>query len=129
VERTPRDGVDTAPLIHYVAAIEMPGATLQMRWLDNETAVISGNLKPGQLVSVQVSAHPGWHATVNHSPRTVFKDKLGFLTVVPNCSGDCTISLHYDGGIEMQAARWINWIAIVGSLVWVVAGLAVRYVH
>jgi hypothetical protein len=122
VERTPRDGVDTAPLIPYVAAIEMPGATLQMRWLDNETAVISGNLKPGQLVSVQVMAHPGWHATVDHSPRTMFKDKLGFLTVVPNCSGDCTISLHYDGGIEMRAARWINWIVIVGSLVWLTAG-------
>ena len=123
VERAPRNGVDTAPLVPYVAAIGIPGAALQMRWLDNETAVISGNLKPGQLVSVQVTAHPGWHATVNHSPRTVFKDKLGFLTVVPNCSGDCTISLHYDGGIEMRAARWINRMVIIGSLLWVAAGI------
>ena len=120
VERAPVNGVDSAPLIRYVAALETPRAALKMRWLDNETAVISGDLKSGQLVSVQVSAHPGWHATVDHSPRTLFADKLGFLTIVPNCSGDCTIRLHYDGGIEMQMARWISRIAIIGSLLWVV---------
>jgi hypothetical protein len=125
VERAPVNGVDTAPLIPYVAAMELPGAALRMRWLDNETAVISGKLKPGQLVSVQVTAHPGWHAMVAHAPRTVFADKLGFLTVVPNCSGDCTINLHYDGGIEMQAASWINRIVIVGSILWVVASVAI----
>jgi hypothetical protein len=122
VQRAPVNGVDIAPLIPYVAAIELPRTALQMRWLDNETALISGDLKPGQLVSVQVTAHPGWHATVDRSPRTVFADKLGFLTVVPNCSGDCTISLHYNGGIEMRAARWINWTVIIGSLLWVAAG-------
>jgi hypothetical protein len=126
VERSPVNGVDTAPLIPYVAAIEFPGSALQMRWLDNETAVISGNLKPGQLVSVQVPAHPGWHATVAHAPRRVFADKLGFLVIDPNCSGDCTINLHYDGGIEMQSARWIRRIVIVGSLLWVVAGFTSR---
>ncbi len=120
VQRTPVHGVDTAPLIPYVAAIDLPGAALRMRWLDNETAVISGNLKPSQIVSVQVSAHSGWHAMVGQSPRKVFTDKLGFLAVAPNCNGDCAISLHYDGGIEMQAAHWINWTAIIGSLLWVV---------
>jgi hypothetical protein len=50
----------------------------------------------------------------------VFPDKLGFLAVVPNCSGDCTISLHYDGGIEMKVAHWINWIAVIGSLLWII---------
>ena len=129
VERAPVNGVDTAPLIPYVAAIELPGAALQMRWLDNETAVIFGKLKPSQLVSVQVTAHPGWHATVDHAPRTMFADKLGFLTVVPNCSGDCTINLHYDGGIEMQTARWINRMAIVGSLLWIAAGVTSRPVR
>jgi hypothetical protein len=133
VARAPANGVDTAPLIPYVAAIELPGAALRMRWLNNETAVISGKLKAGQLVSVQVSADRGWHATtytayttytMDHSPRAVFADKLGFLTIVPNCSGDCTIGLHYDGGIEMQAAHWINRMAIIGSLLWVGAGVA-----
>ena len=120
VQRTPMDGVDSAPLIPYVAAMEIPGAALRMSWSDNETAAISGKLKPGQVVSVQVTAHTGWRATVNHSPREIFADKLGFLAIVANCTGDCTIELHYDGGFEVRAARWINWMVIAGSLVWVV---------
>ena len=119
VKQTPEHGVDTAPLIPYVAALDLPGAALPLRWLDNETAVISGHLKPGQVVSVQVNAHPGWHATIGDSPRQILRDKLGFMAVVPNCTGDCTIRLHYDGGMEMHLARWINRLAILGSLLWI----------
>ncbi len=123
VARTPAHGVDTAPLIPYVAAIERPDAPcLQMRWTDNETFLVSGDLRPGQIVSIQENAHPGWHAEVGSSPRRVFTDKLGFLAVVPHCSGNCTIRMHYDGGKEMMAAQWINRAAIVGSLLWMVLG-------
>lgn len=120
VPRTPIHGVDTAPLIPYVAAIDRPDAPdLQMRWPDNETAVISGNLRPNQIVSVQETGHFGWHATVNGAPRRVFTDKLGFLAVVPNCNGNCTIQLHYDGGTEMKAAHWVSAAALIGSLLWI----------
>ena len=125
VERTLRHGVDTDPLVPYVAAIERPEAPpLQVRWPDNETIVITGNLKQGQIVSVQENAHPGWHAAVGGSARRVFTDKLGLLAVVPNCSGNCTIELHYDGGLEMRVAHWINRAAIAGSLLWVLLGAA-----
>jgi hypothetical protein len=120
VQRTPADGVDTKPLIPYVAAIERADAPeLQVRWLDNETMRITGELKAGQIVSVQENAHPGWHASVNGSPRRVFADKLGLMAVVPDCSGLCTIELHYDGGFEMRAAHWINLMAMAGALLWV----------
>ncbi|MGA2739937.1 MAG: hypothetical protein ABSG65_21170 [Bryobacteraceae bacterium] len=123
VRRTPKHGVDTEPLIAYVAAIERPDAPeLQVRWPNNETMVITGNLKPGQIVSVQENAHPGWRAAVDGAPRRVFADKLGLLAVVPACSGDCTITLHYDGGAEMRAARWITRAAFGGSLLWILFG-------
>ena len=48
--------------------------------------------------------------------------RMGFLAVVPRCSGNCTIELHYDGGTEMRIARAINLAAIAGSLLWVVLG-------
>jgi hypothetical protein len=124
VQRTPVHEADTDPLIPYVAAIERPGSPeLHVRWPNNETIVITGNLEPGQIVSVQESAHPGWHAAVAGSTRRVFADKLGLLTVVPNCSGNCTIELHYDGGPEMSVANWINRAAIAGSLLWVLWGV------
>jgi hypothetical protein len=122
VQRTPEHGVDTSPLIPYVAAIERPGTALETSWLSNETVILSGTLTPDQIVSVQITAHPGWRAKVNGSPRSVFPDKLGFLAVVPRCSGECVIALHYDGGTEMQMARWINRCAILGSLLWIVTG-------
>ena len=130
VSRTPRHGVDTDPLIRYVAAIERPEAPeLQVRWPDNETILITGNLLPDQIVSVQESAHPGWRAAVEGSPRRVFADKLGLLAVVPNCSGDCTISLHFDGGVEMRAARWVNRAAIAGSILWILLSWALTRGH
>ena len=106
VQRTIRNGVDTDPLIPYVAAIERPEAPeLRMRWPNNETIVIAGNLQPGQIVSVQENFHAGWRATVDGAARRVFADKLGLIAVVPECSGDCTIELHYDGGLEMRVAH------------------------
>ena len=120
VERTPAHGVDTAPLISYVAAIERTGAPkLHLRWQDDETIVISGSLHARQVVSVQVTAHPGWHAAVNGAPRPVLADKLGFLLVSARCEGNCTIELHYDGGTEMLVARWVRGAAIAGSLLWI----------
>jgi hypothetical protein len=122
VRRAPVNGVDTAPLAPYVAAIERADAPeLQVRWPDNETIEIKGKLRPDQIVSVQENAHPGWHAAVEGSPRRVFADKLGLLTVVPNCNGDCTIRLHYDGGLEMRLAHWICAAAFAGCLLWVLA--------
>ncbi len=120
VERTPINGVDTEPLAPYVAAIERPDAPeLRVRWPDNETIVITGDVKPGQIVSVQENAHPGWHATVDGSPRRVFADKLGLIVVAPTCSGNCTIELRYDGGAELRVAHWINRAALAGCLLWI----------
>jgi hypothetical protein len=125
VARTPAHGVDTDPLIPYVAAIERVDAPqLQVRWPDNETIEITGDLKPGQIVSMQENAGPGWRAWVGGAARRVFADKLGLLAVAPDCAGICTIELHYDGGVEMRVAHWVNRAAIAGSLLWVLLGAA-----
>ena len=121
--RTPIHGVDSDPLIPYIAALDRPSApNLDVRWLDNETIVISGNVDAGQIVSLQETADPGWHAAVNGTPRRVFADKLGFMAVEPDCHGPCTITIHYRGSMEIQAARWINRAAILGSVLWILAG-------
>jgi len=127
VARTPVHGVDTDPLIPYVAAIDRPDApALQVRWPDNETIAITGNLRTGQIVSVQESWNAGWHAAVNGLPRRVFADKLGLMAVIPECAANCVIELRYDGGAEMRLARWISGAAITGSLVWILLGWGKR---
>jgi len=127
VARAPLHGVDTAPLVPYTAAIDQTDAPdLDMRWINNETMVIAGPLGPGQLVSVQENWHPGWHASVGGLPRLIFADKLGFITVAPECSGDCRIELHYDGGLEMRMARWVTRMSIAGSLLWIMLHFRLR---
>lgn len=124
VQRTPAHGVDTEPLIPYVAAMESQDAPdLELRWTNNETMVIAGHLRAGQVVSIQENWDRGWHAIVNGSERPVFPDKLGLITVAPNCNDNCNIELRYDGGMEMQVAHWVNRCAIAGSIFWILFGV------
>jgi len=104
--RTPIHGLDVAPLLPYLAALDdpsLPAAT--MDWRNRHEAVIQALLTKEQLVSVQLTYTKGWHATVGGQPREVIRDAIGLLAIRPRCEGDCTIRLTYDGGTEMLAAR------------------------
>lgn len=108
ITRAPRHGLDIDPLRPYVAAINDPTLPLApMRWRASSSAEIATQLRAGDLVSVQVTYNPGWHAFVNGAERRVESDALGMLIVHPDCTGPCTIDLSYDGGREVRAARTI----------------------
>ena len=96
---------------------------LELRWTNNETMVIAGHLRAGQVVSIQENWDRGWHAIVNGSERPVFPDKLGLITVAPNCNDNCNIELRYDGGMEMQVAHWVNRCAIAGTIFGILFGV------
>ncbi len=122
VSRAPIHGVDVEPLAKYVVALEderLPPAP--MRWTTRHSAEITARVEPDQLISVQESYHPGWHATVDGAPRNISSDSLGFITIEPNCNGSCTIELSYDGGLEMRIAWWLSGLSLLGSLIWIVA--------
>ncbi len=124
VARTPLHGMDSEPLISYVSAIDRPDAPDFRPCAGRTTRRPSSQeiCRPTEIVSFQESAHFGWHATVDGEPRRVFADKLGLLAVIPQCNGNCTIRLHYDGGIEMRAAHIITGAALGGSLLWILFG-------
>jgi hypothetical protein len=111
-------GYDTAPLARYLAAIESPHATVPFRWTSENRAVIQADLRPEQLLSVQVTWDRGWQARVDGQSRRTREDKLGQIVVEPRCSGSCTVELYWDGGLEMQAAWVISACALAGGLTW-----------
>jgi len=122
-QRTPKHGLDVDPLIPYVAALEdaaLPEA--ELRWRDLHSGVIRAPVRPGQVISVQITYDPGWHASVRGSPRPVDRDGLGMLVVRPECDGPCEIELFYDGGLERKITRALSWLVMIG----VVLGYAVR---
>jgi hypothetical protein len=105
------------PLEPYLAALDDPSLPdADFRWTGTGAAVITGNLEPRHILSVQITWDKGWSARVGGQPRGVWQDKLGQMAVAPLCSGPCTVELEYDGGIEQQAARWLSAAALLAGL-------------
>jgi len=110
---------DTGNIERYVPALEdnsLPKA--RFAWQSAHSAVVGVELPPGAVLSIQITWNPGWHASVNGSPRRIEKDGLGLMMIDPACPGACTVALNYDGGLEALLARW----AAIATLI-VLAGL------
>ena len=99
---------DASEITRYVAALEdasLPVASLT--WQTNHSAVVTADVPPGDVLSIQITYHPGWHATINGSPRRIEQDSLGFMTVEPRCAGPCSVALTFDGGTEAAITHWV----------------------
>jgi hypothetical protein len=119
--RQPVNGIDVEPVLPYVAALEdasRPLATLT--WRSRHEAVIVARLEKSEILSVQISYHPGWKASVDGRPRRVYGDNLGQLVVEPECDGACTVALQYNGGIESAWARLLSIGTLLGFATWIV---------
>jgi len=117
VLRTPANGIDIQALRTYFSALEDPTLPeAELHWITHHSLEAHASLTPEQLVSLQISYHSGWHATVNGVDHPLAEDGLGLMYIEPNCNGDCHIELGYDGGREMRIARWAamtSWIFVV----------------
>lgn len=119
--RQPENGLDVGPVRPYVAALENPALPLaEMSWRNHHAATISADMTRDQNLSVQVSYHPGWRASINGRSRRVYEDHLGQIVIEPRCDGRCTVDIHYDGGREMVLARFVSWSVLLGGLAWIV---------
>jgi hypothetical protein len=119
VSRVPLNGVDIGQVTQYVAALDDPSLPLaEMRWSDFNSARIETTLHQGQVLSVQVTYHPGWRTRINGIAQPVFRDGLGLLVVKPDCRGPCQIDLTYDGGAELIATRLASVLVAVGVMLW-----------
>jgi hypothetical protein len=118
VERPPT--YYTKPLENYLIALDDPAyPDANFQWRGTGKAEITGNLKPEQILSVQIAWDKGWNASVGGQSRRTWQDKLGQMVVAPQCNGPCTVELAYDGGLEQQGARWLcvaGWLAGFVSL-------------
>jgi hypothetical protein len=122
----PRNPEDIVEAARYVAALDDPSLPLaDLAWEGPNRIRIQTTAVPGQALSVQVSYHPGWHATVNSQRRSIYKDGLGLMWLRPECNGACEVVLDYDGGWGLWLCRVISWAAITGLLVFVLVGQAV----
>ncbi|MCW5978279.1 MAG: hypothetical protein KIT09_09390 [Bryobacteraceae bacterium] len=107
------------PLKKYEAALEdasLPEARLE--WRSPHAALITASVAPDQALSVQITHHPGWRASVAGEPRRVTADGLGQIIVEPECDGPCPVELVYDGGLEMRLAYLLCASALLAGGAW-----------
>jgi hypothetical protein len=120
----PRAPEDVGQVERYVSALDDPAIqATTFAWEGPNRARI--HTMGGEAVSVQISYHPGWHATVDGRTRELHKDGLGLMWLRTGVRGPCEILLDYDGGWELRLCRWLSWTAVAG-LVLVLATLRLR---
>lgn len=117
VGSAPRRPSDTAGLERYDAGLDDPSLPpAEFHWEGTNRIRIQTVTHPGQVISVQVSYHPGWHATAGAHRPQLRKDGLGLIWFRPECDGPCEVQLDYDGGWELRLCRWISYLALAGLL-------------
>jgi hypothetical protein len=123
VTQRPYNGLAVDAVSRYVAALEDPSRpAAKMDWFSGTTTRIQAQLQPGDLLSVQVSYHPGWIARVNGADRSVRPDGLGLSVIEPRCDGDCTVEFLWTGGAEKRFMRLIQWAGILAAALWGLLG-------
>lgn len=105
VTTPPIHGLDTAQVERFAAALDRP-ATLA--WTTPEQARITGVVRPGEVIAVQVNYDPGWKATA-----PITRDGIGLMTIHPSCNGPCEVALWFDGGLERRICRWLSALTLV----------------
>ncbi|MES1262688.1 MAG: hypothetical protein ABUS49_13220, partial [Acidobacteriota bacterium] len=119
VRHAPDNGIDDRELRPFVAALDDPGLPIATYAAQGPNkAVIRASLQPDQAVSVAVSYHPGWTASVNGRNVSMHADGLGLIAVEPGCTGDCTIDLSWSPGPEPRIAWVVALFTLGGALVW-----------
>lgn len=128
--RAPENGIDIQPLQAYVAALDQePPEAATFRWLHPERAEITADLRQDDVVSLQVTAHPGWRAT-NETGRSlaVERDGIGHIVLRPG-AGSHTIRLEFDGGDALSKAYYARASAAAALVLWIVFDTVRRRKH
>lgn len=98
---------DLGDVARYVTALENPSLPVaSFNWRNAHQASIRAELKPAQMLSVQVNFHPGWQAKVAGRSIRIERDSLGFMAMNPECNGPCPVELEYVGGWEYWLTRF-----------------------
>jgi hypothetical protein len=115
VWKAPAEFADTAQVKQYVAAMENADATpAGFRWLRDGRARIHAVVKPGEVISIQVTYHPGWRAKSAGRTIPVVKDGLGMVVLAPDRPGDYDIELLYGASWEDRICRILSVTTLLG---------------
>lgn len=114
-----RDGWYRDRLQAYVRVVEQgPDSPVSQEWRGPEAMLLRASLDVGQLLLIQESYDPAWHAYLDDTELEIHEDEMGqMLIMVP--PGEREIVLRFELPLENRIGRILNVIALL-----VVAALA-----
>jgi hypothetical protein len=111
---------DSTAMQTYLAALENPAyPPAEFHWRAPSAATVTAEMRPEQILSVQISWDQGWNALVDGRPVTIRGDRLGQVVIEPHCNGLCRVEMTYDGGAEGRWARRIQRAAFAAGVIWI----------
>ncbi len=114
VAHPPVNGLDTAEVSRFVAALDDPA--LPLAELNGRR--LTGLVAPGQVMAVQITYDPGWVATSRGRPVPITRDGLGLMTLHPSCAGPCDIDLVFEGGLERRICWILSCLVMLMAAIW-----------
>ena len=118
VSRVPTGLSDTAQIETYLSEVERGAASpATFIWLQDSRARIHATVDTNQVVSVQITYHPGWKAEAGPHTVPISKDGLGQMILSLDRAGEYDISLVYDGGLENKLCRAVSAITLLAIII------------
>jgi len=121
VKRPPVDGLDVDQLVPLVAALERPGSAAGFSWLNSHEAEITAQTGMADVVFVQETYDPGWHATESDREVNIVPDALGLMTIEPGGAGPHVIRMRYTQSREDILTRIAQMLGVLLLLFWVIS--------
>ena len=91
---------------------------LGVEWVDNNTLSVTGVVREGDAVGVQVNADPGWRATQDGHTIPITRDRLGFVVLHPAAAASTRLELHFGTTLEQILMALLSALAWCGSFFW-----------
>jgi hypothetical protein len=120
VRRPPVDGLDTGPILPLVDALDRSGGAAGFRWLNSHEAEITAQTGIDDVVFVQETYAPAWHATESGRELKIVPDALGLMTIEPGSQGPHVIRMRYTESREDVLARIAQISGVLLLLFWVI---------
>jgi len=91
-----------------------PGGPPHLSWF--------GAVAAGDVISVRVTYHPGWRATMNGRPAELHRDELGLMYVRADSAGPVQLEMTYGASPELRFCGGISLVALLAAAVLLVRG-------
>jgi hypothetical protein len=112
----PESGSDKPRLQAYVNLVDGSSTAGDVTWLGSDALDIDCITTDDEVIVLQVTNDPGWHATVDGKPCPIGEDPLGFIVLDPGGAGEHHIELRHHPTADVWFGR-VASIATVGGLV------------